>query len=127
MPSLDKGPQAEDDLIQFNSDLATVHIDTPWMNIVLQVRQNQNKVKTEKACVHAGMNVWITNLSPGMLEDECGGVLGEDHLTEPVDAGNLIMKSRALSHSEAKKHEVDGPFVILLCNDSYCNNIIRTY
>lgn len=104
-----KGREAKDDLFAFNSDLATVHVDTPWMKIVVQVRQN--KVTTEEMCVFAGMNVWITNLSPGVLEDEFGGVLGVTHdfdlqnSTEPAIAG-----SRALSRKEAELHEVDGPF-----------------
>jgi hypothetical protein len=104
-----KDREAKGDLFAFNSDLSTVHVDTPWMKIVVQVRQN--KVTTEEMCVFASMNVWVTNLSPGVLEDEFDGVLGEKHYlelqpsTESTTAG-----IRALSRNEVELHEVKGPF-----------------
>jgi len=93
--------ERKDDLFSVNSDVSTVHVDTPYMQITIQVRQN--KVATKKTCVYAGMNVWITNISPMLLEDTFHGVLE----VNPADPSHA---HRTLSYSSVEKHEVEGPF-----------------
>lgn len=63
--------ESKNDLFSFNSDITTVHIDTPWMQISIQVRQN--KIATESICNFAKMNVWINSVDPNIdLEVEKG-------------------------------------------------------
>ncbi|KAL7542865.1 hypothetical protein ACHAXR_012152 [Thalassiosira sp. AJA248-18] len=81
-----KERELRDDLFSYDSDLSTVHIDTPWMKIVIEAQQN--KVAEEDSCVFAGMNTWITDVNPA-LKGELSG---------------------ALSYQESEAHEVDGPF-----------------
>mmetsp|Transcript_26163 Transcript_26163/g.42542 ORF Transcript_26163/g.42542 Transcript_26163/m.42542 type:complete len:233 (-) Transcript_26163:37-735(-) len=97
----------EDDLFTFNSDFSTVHIDTPWMQITIQV--SQKKVATEDTCVHAIMNIWITNMIPELLEDQFGGVLGEHHHLTYFSYAPKMM-SRDLKHEDVEEHIVTGPF-----------------
>lgn len=96
--------ERKDDLFSVNSDVSTVHVDTPYMQITIQVRQN--KVATESTCVYAGMNIWIANISPMMLEDTFHGVL-EVNPASPSSAH----AHRTLSYSSVVEHEVEGPFV----------------
>jgi len=95
--------ERKDDLFSFNSDVSTVHVDTPYMQITIQVRQN--KVATERTCFYAGMDVWITNISPMLLEDTFHGVLEVNPAT-PSQAH----AHRTLSYSSMVEHEVEGPF-----------------
>mmetsp|Transcript_2444 Transcript_2444/g.3734 ORF Transcript_2444/g.3734 Transcript_2444/m.3734 type:complete len:418 (+) Transcript_2444:65-1318(+) len=101
----------KDDLFSYNSDLATVHIDTPWMQIIIQTRSN--KVATKDTCIYANMNVWVANVAPGILGDDVSGLLGGDH--DPLSTmaeGPLSssLRHRTLSYMDAEKHIVDGPF-----------------
>ena len=57
-----KERESNNDLFLFNSDIAVVHIDTPWMQISVQVRQN--KIPTESTCRFAKMNIWINSVDP---------------------------------------------------------------
>lgn len=102
---------ARGDLFSYNSDLSTVHIDTPWMQIIIQVRQN--KVATKDTCIYANMNVWVANVAPGILGDDVSGLLGGDHNPLSTMADGPLSSSlhhRTLSHVDAEKHVVDGPF-----------------
>lgn len=101
----------KDDLFSYNSDMATVHIDTPWTQIIIQVRQN--KVATKTTCNYANMNIWIVDMSTGLLEESTldGALGGESQLGSSSSAATddeSILKSRALR--EGQVHEVDGPF-----------------
>jgi len=102
--------ERKDDLFSYNSDLSTVNVDTPWMRIALQVRQN--KVPTEEECAYASMSVWIADVSPDLAEDEFDGILGGDpngSTTSSASAGTT-RKGRALRRREIAMHQVDGPF-----------------
>lgn len=92
---------AKQDLFQYNSDMSTVHVDTPWMQLVIQV--THHKVEMDEACVHSNMNVWITNISKEITEDGFNGVLG---------GNNFIQNGRTLEYKDAAllDHVVDGPF-----------------
>lgn len=111
-----KDREANDDLFSYNSDMATVHIDTPWTQIIIQVRQN--KVATPDTCNYANMNVWIMDMSTGLLEergesDGSGSGVGAAALVGGGDGGTpgeSSMKSRALEAKDAVVHVVDGPF-----------------
>jgi len=102
---------ARDDLFSYNSDLSTVHIDTPWMQIIIQVRQN--KVATKDTCIYANMNVWVANVAPGILGDDVSGLLGGDHnpLSTMADGPlSSSLRRRTLSYMNVEKHVVYGPF-----------------
>lgn len=103
---------ASNDLFLYNSDLATVHVSSPWMKITVQVRQN--KVKTDEKCVYAGMNVWISEISSNVLDGgSYAGLIKDDdsksflssHILE-----TLTSKKRALNYGDAARYEIDGPF-----------------
>lgn len=113
--------EARDDLFSFESDLSTVFVDSPWMRIAIQIRQN--KVATEDSCINAEMNVWIMNASPELLDGDFGGVLGDSKPSSaspeavglvPPSAEGTVMESRTLRIKRAKAtdHMVDGPFGI---------------
>lgn len=96
------------DLFSFNSDLATVYVDTPWASIIVQVRQN--KVKEKGFCAFAAMNVWVTNLNHSLVAGEVfSGVLGEENHS-PSSSGSPIMTVRKLYHGDTEQYEVKGPF-----------------
>ena len=81
-----------DDIFLFNSDLITVHVDTPWMHIVIDV--DQNKVATQDECNYATMKVRIANVNPGLtkeMQESFGGILSGGDI--PIEA-----------------YQVDGPF-----------------
>mmetsp|Transcript_16217 Transcript_16217/g.34242 ORF Transcript_16217/g.34242 Transcript_16217/m.34242 type:complete len:460 (+) Transcript_16217:215-1594(+) len=102
--------ESKGDLFSFNSDYATVHIDTPWMQIVIQVYQSK---VLDETCDFASMNVLITDVSPELLEDNFGGMLGDERQTRRDSrALNRRLKRRGyqVSHKENNIHEVDGPF-----------------
>ena len=70
-----KEREVRNDLFHFNSDQSTIHIDTPWMQITIDVRQN--KVPTADTCSYAKMKVWISDINPSLLkETSIGGILG---------------------------------------------------
>ena len=94
-----------DDLFSYNSDQARVYIDTKWMQIAIEVRQN--KVPMEGNCDYASMNIHITDMSPEVMQDEVSGVLGATKLAEQEAR---IMKGRALRYKGIKAYEVEGPF-----------------
>jgi hypothetical protein len=108
--------KSDDDLFKFNSDMATVHVDTPWMQVIIQVRQN--KVATEEKCNYGSMNVWVTRISPDILEDDLKGLFGQNIGTSANRAlrgkAMPIDTSKAMEHLpksvEGKAHVVDGPF-----------------
>jgi len=86
----ERDTDGDDDVFHFNSDAATVHIDTPWMQIVLQLQQN--KVATAATCVYASMNVYVADMIPLLVKNGFGGVLGEAALArlkemEPIRRG----------------------------------------
>ena len=94
-----------DDLFSYNSDQARVYIDTKWMQIAIEVRQN--KVPMEGNCDYASMNIHITDMSPELMQDEVSGVLGATKLAEQEAR---IMKGRALRYKGIEAYEVEGPF-----------------
>eukprot|EP00581_Thalassiosira_minuscula_P010909 CAMPEP_0183712004 /NCGR_PEP_ID=MMETSP0737-20130205/7298_1 /TAXON_ID=385413 /ORGANISM="Thalassiosira miniscula, Strain CCMP1093" /LENGTH=444 /DNA_ID=CAMNT_0025940579 /DNA_START=4 /DNA_END=1338 /DNA_ORIENTATION=- len=107
---------SNDDLFAFNSDMSTVHVDTPWLQIIVQVRQN--KVATKTSCSYAAMNVWITDISPELLEEDIAGLLGDATLAA---RGRRKQRGRRLNQQMVKGngnrvrsdhdvHLVDGPF-----------------
>ena len=110
---IDKHPSS-DELFELASDHATVHVDTPWMQVAIQVEQV--KVKTEEECVHGGMNVWITDASSEIVADEFGGVLGKPQVgastSRALRQGEEALEGevRALKMVEGKAHVIDGPF-----------------
>mmetsp|Transcript_1712 Transcript_1712/g.3414 ORF Transcript_1712/g.3414 Transcript_1712/m.3414 type:complete len:493 (+) Transcript_1712:32-1510(+) len=107
---------SNNDLFTFNSDMSTVHVDTPWLQIIVQVRQN--KVATKTSCSYAAMNVWITDISPELLEEDIAGLLGDATLAA---RGRRKQRGRRLNQQMVKGngnrvrsdhdvHLVDGPF-----------------
>mmetsp|Transcript_28612 Transcript_28612/g.48686 ORF Transcript_28612/g.48686 Transcript_28612/m.48686 type:complete len:86 (-) Transcript_28612:147-404(-) len=82
------------------------------MQIIVQVRQN--KVATEKnPCSYAGMNIWITDISSEILEDDFAGLLGDEtqqRIRRRALRRRLHRRGGDLNHHEYKVFEVDGPF-----------------
>ncbi|KAL7552626.1 hypothetical protein ACHAWF_015856, partial [Thalassiosira exigua] len=101
------------DLFTFNSDIATVHVDTPWMQILIQVRQN--KVATKTKCNYGSLNVWVTDVSPEILETYYYGIFGEMNMLTSANRALRAMEMPVDGHApkksvDGKAHVVDGPF-----------------
>lgn len=117
-------------LFAFESDIATVHVDTPWMRVTMQI--HQNKVAREGRCAFARLDVWISDINPKLVRGPLGGVLGDDALgdddakenEESSEARELKegprprgrkkrrIQERALTYKEGGAHRVDGHFGI---------------
>lgn len=95
--------QKHNDLFKISTDLATIHIDTPWMQLIIQV--HQNKVATKTLCNYAEMHVWMTNVKPGFFSLDGPTTKDGDESMEGTEK-----KDRKMVGSEI--HVVDGPWGI---------------
>ena len=107
--------ELRDDIFLFNSDLITVHVDTPWMHIIIDVEQN--KVATPDECNYATMKVHIANINPGLtkeIQDSFGGILsGGDFPIETYQVdGPFGTEYIPIPEPEEEEKEAEDPGII---------------
>lgn len=95
------------DLFMQPGRYSTIIIQTEDITLHLEYKQ-----ESERCNAHS-IDVWISSISPGLLEEDWEGVIGETKDNSYGHTGGdsvMVDRTEALKHSEDSAYEVQSPF-----------------
>eukprot|EP00591_Stephanopyxis_turris_P008745 CAMPEP_0195527406 /NCGR_PEP_ID=MMETSP0794_2-20130614/29054_1 /TAXON_ID=515487 /ORGANISM="Stephanopyxis turris, Strain CCMP 815" /LENGTH=604 /DNA_ID=CAMNT_0040658305 /DNA_START=125 /DNA_END=1939 /DNA_ORIENTATION=+ len=91
----------KNDLFSQRGGWATIHIETPTIKFHVEYRQGTDK------CNFHNIDIWISEISPVLLEDEWGGILGE---TRDPKLYSSEGQMSIISGKDCEDYEVHGAY-----------------
>ena len=98
-----------DDLLLQAGGWSTIHIETKYISLHVEYRQNQG---LDGNCPSHSLDAWITDVSKELHNQLWQGVLGETRFTKLDSAGGQIVsdRSRLLAGKKDSDYEVSGAY-----------------